>query len=256
MNTVGDVAKRMSLRDYPKYTQEQFEAARKKVIARYSICNPDCPICGGIGYVKNDADKVVPCPNVDLFEMYSGRSGIDLAERDLNWSHIKNWNGIYSAVDAIREALERRHGWVYVWGPNGIGKTTLLKTAVALTLHGRQPAAYVRMAQIIDHLRGAFDVENASEASQNRLDWWADLPVLAIDEFDRVKETEYATERRFLLMDRRYEQAIREQDSVTLIASNKAPDHLEGYLTDRIYDGRFKVIRLHGESVRPGMGEA
>jgi DNA replication protein DnaC len=114
----------------------------------------------------------------------------------------------------------------------------------------RQPASYTRMAEIIDHLRGSFDAKNPSEESTARLDMWSELPFLAIDEFDRVRSTEYATERRFVLMDRRYEQACR-QRSITLMASNCTPDDLEGYLADRIYDGRFKVVHLQDSQPGP-----
>ena len=112
-------------------------------------------------------------------------------------------------------------------------------------------SAYVRMAEILDHLREAF-ADGVRETDVERLRWWSELDFLAIDEFDKVRATGYGDERRFVLMDKRYEQAVREK-SITIIASNDRPEDLPGYLFDRVRDGRFHVVKLSGPSMRPGM---
>ncbi len=68
----------------------------------------------------------------------------------------------------------------------------------------------------------------------------------------RVNDTGWVDEKRFLLMDNRYVAALR-QESVTIMAGNKAPNLFDGYLWDRIRDGRFEIVKLSGESIRPGM---
>ncbi len=157
----------------------------------------------------------------------------------------------WQAARAVIDTLSRGSGWVYLWGPPGLGKTLVLKIAVAEMLRRHKAAAYTRMAELIDHLRSAFDARDPSEEAQRRLDWWAGLPLLAIDEFDRVRNTEYSNERRFLLLDRRYEQALNGK-SITIMAANADPATLEPYLYDRIRDGRFTVVKLEGDSARPG----
>ena len=235
----------------PHYTPEQVDAARRKVMQADSICRMDCPICGGIGYVKTDLGKVEICPNSDPLKVYTGeRYGIDTGERALTWSKIEAMNNTDAAADAVQRVIQRGYGWVYLWGPPGLGKTLILKIAVAEYLRSHRLGAYIRMAEILDDLRAAFDAQNPSEESQKRLDWWSNLPLLAIDEFDRVRATEYASERRFLLMDRRYEQALREK-SITIMTSNSDPAALESYLFDRIQDGRFEIVKVRGDSFRP-----
>lgn len=235
------------------YSDEEVEAAKQKAMARNTICTMDCPICGGIGYVRDDNGKVNICPNVNPLRVYPGeRYGVDNEEREFTWAMVQPFNNVMAAVNAVKRALDRGYGWVYLWGPPGLGKTLVLKIAVALYLKDYKAAAYCRMAEIIDDLRAAFDAKNPSEESQRKLDWWADLPLLAIDEFDRVRTTEYSDERRFLLMDRRYEMSLREK-TITIMASNNDPSTMDGYLWDRIRDGRFAVVHVQGESVRPGM---
>ena len=105
------------------------------------------------------------------------------------------------------------------------------------------------MPEILDDLRRAFDAKDPGAESEKRLEFWASVPVLAIDEFDRVRLTEWGEEKQFVLMDRRYEDAGRGQ-TITLMTSNTNPDLLDGYLFDRIRDRRFEIIRLTGDSAR------
>jgi hypothetical protein len=236
------------------YTTEEVEAARRKVAAQNTICSIDCPICGGIGFVQTgDGQHVTPCPNVDPLKLYPGEKyGLSEEERGWDWDIVEELNNALQGMYAVQRAMARGAGWVYLWGPPGLAKTLIIKIAVAESLRSRRAAAYTRMAEILDDMRGAFDARDPSAEGQRRLDWWADLPLLAIDEFDRVRSTEYASERRFLLMDKRYEQALRGK-SITLLTSNEDPAKLEGYLYDRIRDGRFEIVRLTGDSARPGM---
>lgn len=227
----------------------------------YCLCDPDCPQCGGRGWLRNDVPvshpmfgRLSPCPRSDPFKRYSKILGISPEERELTWAKvILDSQSLVKAVNAVKKTLERGYGWVYLWGDYGLAKTLIMKIAlVEYCKASRQPASYIRMVEILDHLRGAFDAQSPSEESQARLDMWADLPLLCIDEFEKVKSTEWASERRFVLMDRRYEQACREK-AITLMASNADPATLEGYLADRVHDGRFEVVMLTGKSKRPAM---
>jgi DNA replication protein DnaC len=222
-----------------------------------ALCKTDCPTCHGLRFVRSDAKmgetdfgKIFPCPQSDPFKRYNKLLGLIGDEQKLSWTSIAEDASVMKGVNAVRNAIERGYGWVFLWGSYGLAKTLILKVAVAEYVRAtRNPASYLRMAEIIDHLRGAFDAQDPSSESARRLDIWSDLPLLCIDEFDRIRNTEYAVERRFVLMDRRYEQACR-QNSVTLMASNTDPDSMEGYLTDRIHDGRFAIVHLTGKSVR------
>lgn len=226
-----------------------------------STCRPDCPICGGFGYVRAKADaapgdplfgKLAPCPRISVWALIGEQSGLVESEIGLNWNHLLSVNGVDQARDAVKKALDDGYGWVYLWGEYGLAKSHILKIAVAQVLQARKQAAYIRMSSLLDDLRSAYDKNNPNQTLINKLDWYAGLGLIAIDEFDRIKETEWATERRFALMDRRYEDALRRK-SITLLASNQPPEALEGYLADRIRDGRFAVIELKGKSLRPGI---
>jgi DNA replication protein DnaC len=248
---LGEAAKRhiAEMRDRPPAFQR-------------SICAPGCPLCGGLGYLRESRaigdpqyGKLELCPNVDRLGLPgAARYGVTHDElASLSWDSVTDQGQALAAAEVVRATLERGYGWVFLWGGYGLAKTLILKVAVTQWLKAGGEAAYTRMASVIDNLRAAFDADDPSEESERRLAWWTSVPVLAVDEFDRVRSTEYADERRFLLMDRRYEAAGREK-TVTLMASNTDPRQLPGYLADRVLDGRFKVVQLTGQSFRPGMG--
>jgi hypothetical protein len=222
-----------------------------------SVCEPDCPICGGVGWLRSGArdihdpmfGRLVPCPNFSLFKSYGDRLGLSENEWGLDWDDLNERENVKEGIRAIYESVKQEYGWIFLWGDYGLAKTMMLKIATAYSLRKKILAVYVRMEEIMDNLRSAFDEKNPSYASQRRLDWWVDLPMLCVDEFDKVYETEFASRRRFLLMDRRYEAAIN-KTGITIVASNRGPSEFEGYLSDRICDNRFSVVHLTGTSYR------
>lgn len=232
-------------------------------VRRDSLCDPECDVCGGTGYYRHDLDNwhaqfgtIYPCPNRDLIQGIDTQSkyGLDQAEIEtLGWDSLIDEGDAIAASEIVKETLHRGYGWVYLWGGHGKAKSLILKIVVAELLREGKRAGYSNMPAILDHLRQAFDTDYPSQESIRRLKFWSDIPVLCIDEFDRINNTAWVAERTFSLMDKRYESALQEQ-SITLIASNKPPQDLgEGYLIDRIQDGRFSVFELTGESMRPGM---
>jgi DNA replication protein DnaC len=242
--------------------------ARRDYQPPSTTCQPDCPICHGVGYVRHEAErtdplfgKLEPCPGLPLskrlpYETY----GIAEREIDLSWSNLMDRGDTKAAAWAVSEALTRGYGMVYLWsgdepenpGGNGLAKTLILKIAAASALREGKRAAYVNMASLVDDLRSAYDEKSPNVKAAEKLDFWTTIPILCIDEFNRLNETPFARERRFLLMDTRYTTGTR-QETVTIIASNTDPKRQESYLFDRFQDGRFQIIRLTGKSARPGM---
>jgi hypothetical protein len=242
----------------------QSERPKAETRGRAALCKPDCDICGGIGYIRYDLEphhpmfgKVQLCPNVDRWTLpYARQFGITKEESEqLTWRSILSVNGADKASKAAAEMLERGYGWLYLWGNHGLGKTLVLKTAVAAWIRNYNGnGCYARMSEVIDHLRAAYTAKDQpfSVASEERLEWWTNVPLLAIDEIERLRSTEFATEKQFIMFDRRYESALARQ-TMTILACNSAPSELPAELADRVYDGRFEVIRLEGQSLRHGM---
>lgn len=225
------------------------------------LCGDNCPVCGGSGYIRNEREVTDPhfgkldfCPRLDRLSLPSTvRLGLTRDElRGLSWQNsITLDRETRPAMETLAGLIKGHAGWIYLWGDYGIAKTLLLKIAVAECNRGGVEAAYVRMSEIMDNIREGYgnDAKGSLDAD-SRLDWWSCVPILAIDEFDRMRLTDYAEERQFLMMDRRYTSAIRRETS-TILAANSPPSSLPGYLQDRISDGRFTVLPIAGQSKRP-----
>lgn len=251
--------------------RERMEIERKKLrdklAAGTSIIPPmtyTCATCQDIGLVRFDTDdlkhpmfgKLVPCPDCGQARKtpaFEDTSGLHPSERSLGWADLLKLDGrnIQDGECAVTRALHRGYGWVYLHGDYGLGKTLLLKVAVARCLQRGIHAIYTSTAEIMDELRAAYDATNPNEEALRRLNTFIHVPVLAVDEFEKVNETGFVQEKRFRLFDKRYERATRQEEGVTLFAANLAPEKVnDPALRDRLLDARFARVELTGASVR------
>jgi len=171
-------------------------------------------------------------------------------ELDLTWAVVNEWNNAAEAVAAVKEVMRRGHGWVYLWGGPGLAKSLILKIATALCI--QRGATYTSMTHILNHLRQSYDTEYPNDEVMARLEKWKSIPVLAIDEVDKVKLTEFVEERRFDILDHRHVSGLR-GDTITLFAANSAPGGFDDWTKSRFEDGRMAVVELKGEDMRPAM---
>jgi DNA replication protein DnaC len=238
-------------------------------------CSRDCPVCGGIGYIRHEVPvghpkfgKLERCSRARALGAQNSlrvgeidpRIGLTADElRDLSWDLVKRGvNQADLACDVARRAYTTGYGMVFLYGRFGQGKSLVLKIAVATALNEGKRAAYANLAGVMDDIRLAYDErENKMTELVRRIDWWTSLDVLAIDELDKAGQTDWARERIFQLLDVRYQRAIR-QDALTVIASNyESLDELSGYLKSRIEDNRFAangyILYLKGTDGRKSM---
>lgn len=222
-----------------------------------------CGHCRDLHWVRQDLQpghpdfgKLMPCPACGggSVQVIPDDNGLLPAERGLTWADLfENSPEIRTAKDHVKEVLERGYGWVYVFGAYGTAKTTMLKIAIAESQRGGLGAAYTRMPDFLDNIRLAFDKENPQEDAARRLWRWSHMNVLALDEVEKINETDFVKERRFQLLDDRYQLATREQAGVTLLAGNVKPELLDPAIASRVRDGRFEVIHLTAKDARPLM---
>ncbi len=217
-----------------------------------------CSECEGTGFVYQlsreidfrgkevEVKRWSNCSNKTKANLIS-QSGLHDSEYTKTWKDVRDISNTNVAKEAIIETLERGFGWVYLWGEVGTAKTLMLQIAVSEYQKKLKQARYVTMANMTDKIRLAFDETAQNVAIDREITKWSAIKLLAIDEPDRVKQTEFVKQRVFQIIDNRYR--TREQ-GITLMAANVPPDECDPYFASRIGDGRFEVVHLLGQDMR------
>lgn len=269
MMAVRDVLARMKVDDAARQqAREQNGGYVVPLGSRWrlgDVGKPDCPMCRGTGYVRLDLAVGHPqfgklhfcdCSANDLdareayrrAAMLTRASGLGEQGMRLRWETIRERvnPALDDAVTTIRECLARGWGWVYLWGPPGVGKTLALQVAVAESAVAGRAAAWVELADMLGSLRAAY----ATGDHETRVNDWRSVPVLALDEMGRANDTAWADEVAHRVLNYRYQQALGERRGVTLFAANYAPDHLGDALASRVNDYRNSVHHIAGADIR------
>lgn len=265
---LGAVAKRVM--DQAQQRSGQAPESTVKIMDQIQ-CQPDCPTCGGIGYIRYDVQpgherfgKLFPCPELPIHSPIYSESGLTQDERALSWKksllHRKDDKAaeasLVEAVTAVKAALAAQRGVVLLYGGNGLAKSLILKIAVAETLRQRRGVMgrYIQMAEIMEDLRTSYDAEQPGRSLKEMEMRYAKYPVLCIDELGVERDTEFTAEKQFMLIDRRYTASIENQAPlVTILATNLSINEFPARIADRLSDGRCAQIKLVGESMRPGL---
>jgi DNA replication protein DnaC len=172
----------------------------------------------------------------------------------MSWEKIlelENSN-VAEAKQAVMEVVRRGWGWVYLWGTYGTAKTIMLKTAAVEWMKSTgRPACFTTMADLLDTVREAYHPHAPNGESLRRLRHYGAVDLLAVDEVDRIKATDWAQEKQFQVLNWRYDLVTSQGSGVTLIAANTAPEALDGALASRVRDGRFSVVHMTGRDMHP-----
>jgi len=155
-------------------------------------------------------------------------------------------------LQVAREMIDKHAGWLYIWGGPGNAKSEVLIAIVnEVNEAGRGPAMYVTYSHLVNWVREA-NKPDAVESYIQRFDRLKALRLLAVDEMDKARDTEFSQEFRFEFLDERYRQAIL-GTSAMVFAGNTNPALLPSPLYDRVSDGRFTIVENTAPSARPHM---
>jgi hypothetical protein len=197
----------------------------------------DCPLCSGGKRLEHIAEH----------------SGLKQRERVVMLDDWKvpvipdhpGWSAQRKqARQAIAQVIEEPHGFCTFWGDFGGGKSLALRIIVNELRERRGIDGYYALsAGVLDHIRTLIGAKGDTSAFWDRL---LNVPVLALDEVDRFKVTDWAHEKLFVLIDTRYRQL---DTHLTLFATNTdprtnlPPEEAMGYLYSRMREGQRVWLR-------------
>src|SRR5947209_3127324 len=218
-----------------------------------------CPTCGGAGWLRLEVDlddprfgQAVPCAckareiEDKKMRVLLERSNLQ-ALQDKTFAAFRPQEHQQHAYDRAREFAERPEGWFVLLGSFGTGKTHLAAAIGNRRLELGQPAIFIVVPDLLDHLRATF-----SPSSETTFD---DLfesvrraPLLILDDLGTQTTTSWATEKLFQILNDRYMTKL-----PTVITTNVPLDELGDRLASRMADPELSIcVSLAGPDWRAG----
>ena len=195
-----------------------------------------------------------PCPicmeTPDISVLFQD-SGLSIDESYWELSYIEDMTGKENALTEAQNLLSgtpRPTGLYTFFGDYGAGKTGILKSVTSAFIKSYVKARYVRANDFLNAVKASFTDDSMSE--EGVIAMFSRYQFLAIDEVDRVGDTDWARATVFTLLDQRYNAR---NIMATAMATNKFPDKMGGewgYLMSRMLDG--VRVPVGGESLRGG----
>ena len=228
--------------------------------------DPNCPICGGHGYLRRDLPvghpdfgKIVACQcrrkeitdqirsrlyavsnldelahlNFDTFQP-RGQKGIGQAQaQSLEWA--------YNQAKLFASHL---NGWIFFSGPYGCGKTHLAAAIANFTVQMGVPTLFLTVPDLLDSLRFAY--ESPDTTFEDRFLEIRQVALLILDDFGTQNSTPWAQEKLFQIINYRYINKL-----PMVITSNMNLDSIEPRIRSRLQDPSLvSMVRISAPDFR------
>ncbi len=162
---------------------------------------------------------------------------------------LEQRQNLENAFNLARDFVESPDGWVVFQGDNGCGKTHLAAAIVNYRYQQKQPALFIVVPDLLDHLRSSFSPE--SKVSYDQLfEGVKSTPLLVLDDFGAQVTTPWAQEKLYQVINHRYNARL-----ATVITTNCSLDEIESRISSRLADTKisvsFNIMAPHYRADRP-----
>lgn len=221
------------------------------------IGKPDCPYCGGLGYVLPDAAPGHPdfgrartCVCRAEEQSKARLDGLmrlsqigALADCTFE-TFIPEGHGLTAtrqrnlrmAYERAREFAERPQGWLVLKGGYGCGKTHLAAAVANRQIAKGRPALFINTPDLLDHLRATFNPESAVSYDE-RFDQVRNSPLLILDDLGTQSHSEWTQEKLYQILNFRYNAKL-----PTVITTNLELEAIEIRMRSRMVDPSLSQI--------------
>ncbi len=234
-------------------------SSRAEPASEQGAGEPDCPHCGGVGYLRRDVPlghpdfgrlDICSCrlPQVRehirqrlfslshleelkhlTFETFNPRGRIGLSEREQA--------SLEMAYNQARLFTESREGWLLLQGGFGCGKTHLAAAIANECVALGMPTLFLTVPDLLDSLRFSYDSEEVT--FEERFEQIRRAPLLVLDDFGTQNATPWAREKLFQILNYRYINRL-----PLVVTTNLALEEIEGRMRSRLADPDL-VAHIH-----------
>ncbi|GAB4503219.1 MAG: hypothetical protein Fur0043_02110 [Anaerolineales bacterium] len=223
-----------------------------------TLGDPNCPHCGGAGYVRYDVPlgdprfgRLEPCvcraadiaagARARLFEMsrLDRLSHLTFENFDPHGNKRaeklmtpQDFHSLQTAKETAETFARGPQGWLLLEGGYGCGKTHLAAAIANYAVSMGTPTLFITVPDLLDTLRFAFsDPETTFEA---RFEEVRNAALLVLDDFGTQNATGWAQEKLFQIINYRYINKL-----PTVITTNLMLDEIESRIRSRLQDEDF-----------------
>jgi DNA replication protein DnaC len=234
----------------------------------YTLGDPDCPHCGGLGYLRSEVPvdhpdfgrlQLCPCRQPQISQHISQRlyalSHLDeLRTLTFNAFQPRGRIGLGPLqADSLERAFNQAQhfaqsvdGWLLLQGGYGCGKTHLAAAIGNAAVQRGMPTLFITVPDLLDSLR--FTYQNPDASFESRFEEIRQAPLLILDDFGTQNATEWAQEKLFQILNYRYINRL-----PLVVTTNLSLDEVEGRIRSRLQDPDLvtRVLILAPDYRRP-----
>lgn len=227
----------------------------------YGAGKSDCPICGGLGYIRYEVPlddprfgKIFDCEcrhgqiQAERREWLRKMGGLDNLQNktfeSFNPEGIgllpQHQNTLKWAYNTALQFAQNPEGWLIIRGGYGCGKTHLAAAIANYRIERGEKVIFVTVPDLLDYLRSSFaPVENdeISGSYTSRFDEVRTSPVLVLDDLGIESPTPWAVEKLYQILNYRYNAKL-----PTVITTNHDLEDLELRLRSRLQDQEITQV--------------
>ena len=223
-----------------------------------TIGKPDCPHCGGVGFLRADVPlghpdfgKLEPCvcrsaeiaqnARQRLYEMSNLERLSHLKFDNFSTSGNPKAQGFITSqeVKSLDEALAISEnfardlgGWLLLEGPYGCGKTHLAAAIANEAVQKGIPTLFITVPDLLDALR--FTYSDPETTFEERFEDIRNANLLVMDDFGTQNATSWAQEKLFQIINYRYINKL-----PTVVTTNLILDEIESRIRSRLQDADY-----------------
>ena len=230
---------------------------------------PDCPHCGGVGFLRVDVPvghekfgRLEPCVCRATEIAANARQRLYEMSNLERLSHLtfENFNrtgnpkaefvspqeaaSLAEALNGAEEFSRNLNGWLLLEGAYGCGKTHLAAAIANACVQRGVPTLFITVPDLLDSLRFAYN--DPETTFEQRFEDIRAADLLVMDDFGTQNATPWAQEKLFQIINYRYINKL-----PTVITTNLILDEIESRIRSRLQDAEFvRYVRIMAPDFR------
>jgi DNA replication protein DnaC len=231
-----------------------------------SLGDPNCPHCGGAGYLRSDVPvghpsfgrlEVCVCRQRDVSQqvrerLYSLSRLDELKELTFDTFQPRGQKGLGEkqasslemAFNQAQHYAKSLNGWLLLQGGYGCGKTHLAAAIANYAVGMGVPTLFLTVPDLLDMLRFSYDSEDTT--FEQRFNEIRNASLLVLDDFGTQNATAWAQEKLFQIINYRYINKL-----PLVITTNLGLDEIDARIRSRVTDPQLvSIVRINAPDYR------